>query len=308
MGLRLKFNLILGVAVLIGISLAGLFTYRFLQNNAREEVLDSARIMLQSAIAVRGYTVGEIRPLLALQQKRQFLPQTVPAYAAHQYVTQLQKEYPDYSYREATLNPTNPADRAVDWESDIVNYFRQNEDKTEVIGQRQTPTGPSLYLARPIKITDAKCLSCHSTPSEAPETMLAAYGPANGFGWKLNEIVGSQIVTVPMSVPLARAQETFVVVLGVIIAVFVLLVILLNVLLNTIVVNPIRRMSDKANEISLGKSWRYPAREKSRPWASPSTACTGVWPARSRCWTKWKNNRLTRRANRAFCGFLRVLW
>ena len=252
MGLKLKFNLVLGIAVLIGIASAGLFTHRFLQENAREEVLDSARIMLQSAIAVRGYTVGEIRPLLALQQKRQFLPQTVPAYAAHQYVTQLQKEYPDYSYREATLNPTNPADRAADWEADIVNYFRQNEDAKEVIGERQTPTGRSLYLARPIKISNPKCLSCHSTPSEAPETMLASYGPANGFGWKLNEIVGSQIVSVPMSLPLERAQETFVVVLGVLIAIFLVFVVLLNLMLNSIVITPIRRMSEKANEISMG--------------------------------------------------------
>ena len=69
------------VGVLVGIALAGWFMDRFLEHNAREEVLDSARIMLQSAIAVRGYTINEVRPLLALQQKRKFLPQTVPAYA-----------------------------------------------------------------------------------------------------------------------------------------------------------------------------------------------------------------------------------
>lgn len=252
MGLRLTFNLVLIVAVIVGITLASFFTYRFLQQNARDEVLDSARMMLQSAIAVRGYTVGEIRPLLARQQKRQFLPQTVPAYAAHQYVEELQKEYPDYSYREATLNPTNPADRAVQWEADIVNWFRNHSGEKEILGERNTPTGRALYLARPIQIKNPNCLSCHSTPSEAPATMLESYGPANGFGWKLNEIVGAQIVSVPMSLPLKRAQETFVVVVGVIIAVFVILVLLLNIMLGAIVINPLKRLSNKANEISLG--------------------------------------------------------
>ena len=73
MGLRLTFNLVLCIAVVTGISLASFFSYRYLQANARAEVLDSARIMMQSALAVRAYTVSEIRPLLELQQKRQFL-------------------------------------------------------------------------------------------------------------------------------------------------------------------------------------------------------------------------------------------
>ncbi|MCB1792119.1 MAG: DUF3365 domain-containing protein [Gammaproteobacteria bacterium] len=252
MGLRLKFNIVLGLTMLVGITLAGLFTYKVLQQNAREEVLESARIMMQSANAVRGYTVSEIRPLLALQQKRQFMPQTVPAYAAHSYVGKLQEKYPEYSYREATLNPTNPTDRATEWEADLVNYFRNHSDTGELVGERETPTGPSLYLARPIQITNPNCLACHSTPDAAPETMIKAYGPANGFGWKLNEIVGAQIVAVPMSLPFERAAETFKVVLGMLVAAFVLVMILLNILLNAIVISPIKRMSAKANEISMG--------------------------------------------------------
>lgn len=252
MSLRLTFNLALGLAILVGITLASWFMNRFLEENAREEVLDSARIMLQSAIAVRGYTVGEIRPLLALQQKRKFLPQTVPAYAAHRYVSELQKEYPEYGYREAVLNPTNPADRTTQWEADIVNWFRNHDKQAELIGVRETPTGPSMYLSRPIKITNPNCLACHSTPSEAPQTMIDAYGSANGFGWKLNEVVGAQIVSVPMSVPLDRARDTFLIVLGALAGVFALVVVLLNIMLHFIVVKPLKTMARKANEISMG--------------------------------------------------------
>jgi protein-histidine pros-kinase len=252
MSLRLTFNLVLVLATAGGIALAGWFTQRFLQENAQQEVLDSARMMMQSAIAVRSYTIQELRPLLALQQKRQFLPQTVPAYAAHRYVGQLQKEYPDYSYREATLNPTNPADRAADWEADLVQWFRNHENETELIGKRETPTGPSLYLSRPIKVSDPKCLGCHSKPTEAPRTMIDSYGTANGFGWKLNEIVGAQIVSVPMSVPLERARETVAIFLAVLAGIFLLVGVLLNVMLHFIVIKPINRMARKANEISMG--------------------------------------------------------
>lgn len=252
MSLRLKFNLALSFAMLVGIGLAVLFSYRFLQENAKEEVLDTARIMLQSALSVRQYTVTEVRPLLAFQQKRQFLPQTVPAYSARKYIEQLQKKYPDYSYREATLNPTNPVDRATAWEADIINWYRNHDGETELIGVRSTPTGPAMYLSRPIKVTDRACLTCHSTPSAAPATMIARYGSANGFGWDYGEVVGAQIVTVPMSVPLERAHDTFLAFIGALGVVFLLVAILLNAMLEFVIIRPVKAMSRKASEISMG--------------------------------------------------------
>ena len=253
MNLRVKFNLVLGLTSLGGIGFASFFAYQMLQKNAREEVLNSARIMMESAIAVRSYTVGEIKPLLALQQKRQFIRQTVPAYAANQYISKLRQTHPDYSYREATLNPTNPINRATSWEADIVNWFRGHDAEKELIGERDTPTGRILYLSRPIKITNPNCLSCHSTPAEAPQTLIETYGPANGFGWKLNEVIGAQVVSVPMTLPLQRAESTFRTFLLLIVGVFVIVILLLNILLHFIVIKPIILISRQADRVSMGE-------------------------------------------------------
>jgi len=252
MSLRLKFNLILGFASLLGVLVSGLLAHHFLQQNAREEVLDSARIMLESARAVRGYTVAEIRPLLELQQKRQFLPQTVPAYSARIYINKLQKQYPNYSYKEATLNPTNPVDRAAGWEVDVVDWFRNRPDVEELVGERDTPIGRFMYLSHPIQITNEACLVCHSTPANAPPTMIDKYGSANGFGWKLNEVVGAQIVSVPMSLPLQRAEAMSRTFMASMIAAFVLIGLLLNVLLHLVVIKPVKNIADNANRVSKG--------------------------------------------------------
>jgi len=252
MSLRLKFNLILGLASLLGVLVSGFLAHHFLQQNAREEVLDSARIMLESARAVRGYTVAEIRPLLELQQKRQFLPQTVPAYSARIYINKLQKQYPNYSYKEATLNPTNPVDRAAGWEVDVVDWFRNKPDVEELVGERDTPVGRFMYLSQPIRITNEACLVCHSTPASAPPTMIDSYGSANGFGWKLNEVVGAQIVSVPMSLPLQRAEAMSRVFMASMIAVFALIGLLLNVLLHLLVIKPVKNIADNANRVSVG--------------------------------------------------------
>jgi hypothetical protein len=139
----------------------------------------------------------------------EFHPQSVPAYAATEIFNVLRQKYPDYFYKEATLNPTNLRNRTTDWEADIVNGFRANTSLTELIGTRSTPTGDAFYLARPIKVTNVSCLACHSTPDKAPPEMLNQYGSANGFGWKMDEIIGAQVVTVPTSVSTKTADTSW---------------------------------------------------------------------------------------------------
>jgi protein-histidine pros-kinase len=74
---------------------------------------------------------------------------------------------------------------------------------------RETPTGPSLFLARAIKVNNVSCLECHSTADKAPAEMIKLYGSANGFGWRMNDIIGAQIVSVPMAVPVQMAESLF---------------------------------------------------------------------------------------------------
>ena len=252
MGLRFKFNLVLLVFFFLGLAVTAYVSRGLLLKNAREEVARNGGLMMESALAIRGYTINQIRPQLELQLMRVFLPQSVPAYAATETLSELRKKHPDYFYKEATLNPTNPRNRAADWEADLVQEFRNRADLKELVGERDTPTGRALYIARPIQIANPACLTCHSTPEAAPATMIKLYGPANGFGWKLNEVVGAQVVSVPMSLPLRNAQNAFYAFMGSLVAVFVLLFVALNVMLNWLIVKPIARMSHVADQVSTG--------------------------------------------------------
>ena len=253
MGLRLKFNLVLLVVFLLGLGISGTISYELLHRNAEEEVLRNAGVMMEAALSMRAYTVGQVRPNLRVSDE-EFLPQSVPAFSAGEIMTLLRKKYPDYSYKEAALNPTNPRDRAVEWETDIVNSFRSNDKQPEISGTRMTPTGPSLYLARPFQIKDPACLACHTTADVAPASMVKIYGPNNGFGWKLNEVIGAQIVSVPMTLPIANADRAFYTFMGSLTAVFVVLFIILNVMLSLLIVRPITKLSEAADKISTGNT------------------------------------------------------
>jgi len=252
MKLIVKFNLVLLLVFAVGFVATGYVSDRLLQRNAREEVLENARIMAEAALAVRSYTNTQIKPLLETQLKYAFLPQSVPAYSAHEYFKQLHKKFPDYSYREATLNPTNPENRATDWEADIVRYFRQSPDLGESVGVRDTPNGRVLYIARPMQIKDAKCLYCHDTPQIAPRTMIERYGSDNGFGWKLNDIQTAQIVSAPMQLPVQRAKAALAGFMISLAGVFAIIFLSLNAMLVFLVVRPVNRLATVANEVSLG--------------------------------------------------------
>lgn len=252
MGLRLKFNLVLITVFLVGFAAASLMSRQLLQENARDEVIRNARLLMDTAIAVRSYTVEQIKPKLDPQLAEIFLPQTVPAYAATETLAHVQKKYPDYSYKEATLNPTNPRDRATDWEADLVQQFRQTADAKELISERMGATGRQLYIAKPIQISNAACLACHSVPAAAPASMIKVYGEANGFGWKHNEVIGAQVVTVPMEIAIRnadRALNTFMISLA---GVFFVVFVVLNLMLSWLIVQPIRAMAGAADKISTG--------------------------------------------------------
>jgi len=248
MKLIVKFNLVLCLIFAIGFAAVGYFTNRLLQRNIKQEITENARIMMEAALAVRSYTSTQIKPLLETQMRYAFLP----AYSANQYFAQLKKKFPEYSYKEATLNPTNPMDRANDWEADIVNLFRQAPDLPEQVGERETPAGKAMYMARPLKIKDAKCLDCHDTPESTPRTVIERYGSDNGFGWKLNDVVGAQIVTVPVKLPVQRAKSVFAVFMVSLAAVFAVLILALNMMLFYLVTRPVNQLAKVANEVSLG--------------------------------------------------------
>ena len=82
MKIRWKIDLAISGAFLIGLGLAGAGAYAILTRNVLEESLQNARIMIESASAIRSYTADSITPLLAQQMKVQFLPQSVSAFAA----------------------------------------------------------------------------------------------------------------------------------------------------------------------------------------------------------------------------------
>jgi HAMP domain-containing protein len=252
MKLRSKFNLMLLAVFALGFGVSGVLSYQQLRDNARDEVLSNAGVLMEALLAARTWAVKEVGPNLRETEDDEFLMMGVPPYVANKVMEDVKKRYPDYGYREVALNPTNPKDRPADWEARLLTSFRSDPSKKELWGIRESNDGPILYLARPIQIPSSGCLGCHSTPEKAPPQLVKEYGPDGGFGWKLKEIVGAQIVQVPMEVPIAQANRMFTTFMASLAGVFLVLFVLLDIMLVRLVIRPIGQMSTAADEISKG--------------------------------------------------------
>jgi hypothetical protein len=192
-----QINILLLCLSIVGLFICGVSITNALNVQAEDHINAKANLLMQTMLSVRNYTSVQVNPELAqrLETESRFLPQTVPGYSAREVFEDMRKnpEYKEYFYKEATLNPTNLRDKADDFETKLVKEFRSNPNLREVKGYRSNGL---FYTAKPLTITKASCLRCHSTPDRAPKSQIASYGSTNGFGWKLNEIVGAQVVTV----------------------------------------------------------------------------------------------------------------
>jgi HAMP domain-containing protein len=252
MGLQFKFNVILAGCFVLGLAISSVIFYQVSRNEAIEQLQSQIEVMRSQALSVRKYTSEEIQPLLADQSAVQFLPQTVPSFSAQTVFRSFRDRFPDFFYKEAALNPTNQSDLAKDWEVELIETLRKNPQLERDVRVRQTPTGAYYTVSYPLTIRNKDCLVCHSTPEAAPPSMVALYGSKNGFGWQLNETVGAQIFSVPMSIADAKIWRSFGLFVGITSTIFLALLVLLDVLLHKMVIVPVSSMAKTAERVSLG--------------------------------------------------------
>lgn len=253
--LRKQLAITLSAIIAASILVAMLLLNQLFGMQAQALVDQQASFFMDAMMAVREYTSNHINPIVAPLNEGPggFRPQSVPTYSAHSVFSYLKANprYRNYSYREATLNPTNLRDKADGFETSIIGQFRENPSLTDISGERPSPSGPLLFKARPIKVTLASCLACHSTPDRAPSSQLRTYGDSTGFGWKLNEIVGAQIVTVPQKAVFEAKDRSLFAIALVFVLVFVAIGLIANTVLDQLILRPMRDISRKAEEASV---------------------------------------------------------
>ena len=236
------------VSVIVG----SLGAYSVLRYRAINEAARESQLLLSTASAIRTYTAERLSPLLASVDQDAFVAESVPSFAAHSIFADVAERAPGYNYREAALNPTNPDDLALPFEVELIAAFRADADLAELNGLTRLRGEHLFYAARPIRIESPACLSCHSSPESAPASLIADYGASNGFGWQLNEIVGVQVLTVPVTQELRTAYEVVLLFVGGLSAIFLIAYLLVSNTIEASLIAPLRRLTRSAEDASVG--------------------------------------------------------
>ncbi|MGB7522267.1 MAG: DUF3365 domain-containing protein [Spirulinaceae cyanobacterium] len=251
--LGVKFTLVLGFIFIVGTSLSYTVLTQTQELAAQKIVKEQAILLMDTMSALRDFHSTQISPLIKprLESSPEFIPEVIPSFTVRQVFEEFRQkeEYLHYLYKDATLHPTNLRDKADQFEAKLVGDFRQDSELKELYGFRPLKQEKLFYIARPLKITKANCLVCHNTPEEAPASLIKTYGSENGFGWKLNEIIGAQTIYIPASDIFALARRNGLVAIATFMVIFTLVLLVINSLLKRTVVEPLKPMASLAQQM-----------------------------------------------------------
>lgn len=191
-------------------------TFFLLKQHAIDNAYNMARLYLTVFSATRHYVSEELRPALERELSGRFILEGMSrSYVAGSITRRALKELPGYLFKNASLNPRNPGNRADEFETGIIYEFRKNLEMKEWKGLI-TREGQEYYvLARAGERVEEKCLRCHGDPASAPREIIERYVATSGFHMKIGELVDVVISYIPVHVPLSSAKKTVATFIGI---------------------------------------------------------------------------------------------
>ncbi len=196
MKLRTRFGLIVVASIFAVLGIGFLVVRRHQEEAIEDAAYKRAYAVLAFAEACRGMVRENLRP--AVTGTDEFTPELMSStFVTRRTFAQLEKSLPAYVYRQPTLSPLNPVNRADAFEAEIIQRFRESPGLELIKGTREVDGRASYFGAKP-EVVQGKCLACHGEPDKAPAGLVERYGGQSGFGWTPGEVAGLTMVTVPI--------------------------------------------------------------------------------------------------------------
>jgi hypothetical protein len=125
-------------------------------------------------------------------------------YVSRRIIDRYLKEFPDFYFKFATLNPRNPSNKADESEKRIIKLFENDRELKEWSGIINRDGVQYLCLATPRTFSES-CMRCHGDPEDAPDRLISNYGAEGGFNRKPGD-VSIKTSRIFLATPLALAR------------------------------------------------------------------------------------------------------
>lgn len=257
MGIRSKFIVIITVLSLLATIAIGYTSYMLSRQSAIAEAKSKGEI-IYNYIKASGKFFGKYQYPLIMEDntdKDRFVPELMSKFVVSRMEFEIfQETLEGYLFKQATLDPLWPDNKADGDEQKVIAYFEANPESTEQQGVMEKDGDNFFYTARPIRIDKAFCLTCHGDPADAPGDQRDIYGTENGYNWSMGETVGTSIVYISISKAMDDAKQSALKIFTVGIVCLLVTIICIWVFLDRTVVAPIIQLSSSAKDISIGKN------------------------------------------------------
>lgn len=269
MSIRVRFSIVIGILSLLAIGLIGAGSYYYSKDEAVKVAKEKGAIIFNFLEASREHFKTKQKPRVekllenAANQHADIPADLVSGFALTRGVwEQFRENSEQYQFKQATIDPLVPANKADESDLDIITRFQQQPELTNIEGTK-IRDGESWYYYSQKIVVGKGCLKCHGDPARAPEWQRQIYGVENGYNWKEGDIVSAYIVYVSIqkALDLALKNTIAIFLIGAVIVIMLMLVIWFYFTSNLI--NPLARLEQYTTNISLGKNLEEPLVYKS---------------------------------------------
>ncbi len=259
MSIRIRFIILIGILSLLATVGIGVASYKFSVDNALSEAKSKGHLVFDYMQASRFFFKNQQRPLIMEHVGRgEFIPELMSGFSLTRGVwDEFQKKNKDYLFKQATIDPLHPDNKADKFDMVIIDKFRKNKDMKRSEGVIDKNGVSFFYYAEPIKVK-SNCLRCHGDPADAPKAVTEKYGTKNGYHWKADTIAAAYVIYVPMQYALNKAKKAAMNLVAIGAAGILVMMFIIWVYFSQYVVKPISTLEKRATEISLGKNLGEP--------------------------------------------------
>jgi signal transduction histidine kinase len=253
MRLGIKFSAAVLFLLAISLGLAAWLIIRHQSRSLQQEALARSQTILSFGEAARDYARNTLSPAVRKAVQPHNGPLIFEAdsatFVARGTFEAFRNRQPGYTFREAALNPLNLVNQADAEESALVERFRKDRSLKEIADFRQLEGRELFFVARPI-IVQRSCLQCHQSPDTAPSEVVGRYGREHGYGWRVGDVAGAIIVTVPTDDIRAGQRGLIWAIGGTFAALAVLLVLLIHLLFEVQVRRRLKQIAAALDQVA----------------------------------------------------------
>jgi len=248
--------MVAGILGAVAMLVVGIASYKFSVGNAMSEAKEKGQIIFNYITSSNSYFSEVQRPLIReLVEGDRFYPELMSTFAITRGIYEkFSSVLPGFQFKQATLSPLQPTNKADADEQKIIEEFNK-DTKIADKGGIMVKNGEEMYfLAKPVRIEDKACLTCHGDPYDAPKDQTEIYGVDAGYNWKMGETVGAMVIYIPIqqAVSAARSSAFFLFLIGA--GCLLVAVLGIGFFLDRGVVGPVLDLCQRAEDISVGKN------------------------------------------------------